>query len=143
MWTWCVPRVSCYKMLAAAVRAIALGERPNRRSDAGTAGWVAEKDESEDSDDESDFMEDDSDEEEQELSEAEELFESIKDNLASLLRLAVVIRSSSPRDRYARALGGNNPFIEQFDIAHVGEKFPKLNVESNAWLRDRIGKAIA
>jgi len=130
-------------MLTAEVRAIALGERPNRRSDADAAGWDAEGGEPEDSEDESAFMEDDSDEEEQELSEAEELFESIKDTLASLFRLAVVIRNSSPRDRYARALGGNNPFIEQFDIAHVGEKFPKLNAESNAWLRDRIGKAIA
>ncbi|EAT78284.2 hypothetical protein SNOG_14413 [Parastagonospora nodorum SN15] len=102
-----------------------------------------EESEFEETDNESDLTDDDSDEQEQNLSEAEELFESIKDSLASLFRLAVVIRNSSPRDRYARALGGKNPFNEQFDVAHVGEKFPKLNVDSNVWLKDRIGKAIA
>ncbi|KAH4042993.1 hypothetical protein HBI25_194940 [Parastagonospora nodorum] len=126
------------------VRAIALGERANRRSDPETEDMDADEgSQFEETDNESDLTDDDSDEQEQNLSEAEELFESIKDTLASLFRLAVVIRNSSPRDRYARALGGKNPFDEQFDVAHVGEKFPKLNVDSNVWLKDRIGKAIA
>ncbi|KAH4061772.1 hypothetical protein HBH50_214750 [Parastagonospora nodorum] len=126
------------------VRAIALGERANRRSNPETEGMDADEgSQSEETDNESDLMDDDSDEQEENLSEAEELFESIKDTLGSLFRLAVVIRNSSPRDRYARALGGNNPFNEQFDVAHVREKFPKLNVDSNVWLRDRLGKAIA
>ncbi|KAH5405232.1 hypothetical protein HBI46_202490 [Parastagonospora nodorum] len=126
------------------LRAIALGERANRRSDPETEDMDADEgSQFEETDNESDLTDDDSDEQEQNLSEAEELFESIKDTLASLFRLAVVIRNSSPRDRYARALGGKNPFDEQFDVAHVGEKFPKLNVDSNVWLKDRIGKAIA
>ncbi|KAH7396984.1 hypothetical protein DE146DRAFT_756667 [Phaeosphaeria sp. MPI-PUGE-AT-0046c] len=129
------------------VRGIVLGERPNRRSE-------PDDETDDDSINRDDFLEHDSTdsynkeeegEEEDELpdlSEAEEIFESIKDTIASLFRLAVMIRKSTPRDRYARALGGHNPFIEDFDVAHVGHKFEKLNTESNKWLRNRLGKAI-
>lgn len=83
-----------------------------------------------------------SDDQSDNLCEAEELLESIKDIIASLFRLAVMIRNSTTRDRYAQASGGRNPFMEQFDIAHVAEKFFKLNTDSKKWLKERIGKAI-
>jgi hypothetical protein len=132
------------KPLTVAVRAIALGERPNRRSDSELdEDGNAQGSEDELGDHSSENIDDDSEDDILDLSEAEELFESIKDTIASLFRLAVVIRNSSPRDRYARALGGHNPFTEHFDIFHVGEKFPKLDREQSRWLRDRLGEAVA
>lgn len=50
----------------------------------------------------------------------------------------MMVRNATPRDRYAKAATAPNPFSDQFDIAHVTQKFPKLK----NWLRDRLGKAI-
>jgi hypothetical protein len=83
-----------------------------------------------------------SDDESDDLCEALELFENIKDIIASLFRLAVMIRNSTTRDRFAQASGSREPFMGQFDIAHVSEKFPKLNTDSKQWLKERIGKAV-
>ena len=49
-----------------------------------------------------------------------------------------MVRNATPRDRYTKAATAPNPFSDQFDIAHVTQKFPKLK----NWLRDRLGKAI-
>lgn len=76
------------------------------------------------------------------LSEAEEYCESLKDTIAGLFRLAIIIRKSSPRDRYSKALSGANPFREVFDVAHVGHKLPKLVRERNTWLKERLGRAL-
>ena len=54
----------------------------------------------------------------------------------------MLIRRHSPRDRFARALSGPNPFDEVFDVAHVAHKFPKLNQTPNEWLKLRLGRAI-
>jgi hypothetical protein len=92
--------------------------------------------------DSSDSSNEPSDDESDDLCEAQELFENIKDIIASLFRLAVMIRNSTTRDRYAQASGSREPFMREFDIAHVGEKFPKLNTDSKQWLKERIGTAI-
>ncbi|KAF2786116.1 hypothetical protein K505DRAFT_290268 [Melanomma pulvis-pyrius CBS 109.77] len=127
---------------------IASGERPNRRYEA-----------DDNNDDEFDFEEDGYDDlhhsaadliesHEQEngrtyLSEGQELFESMKETIASLFRISIVIRNASPRDRFARALSSKQtPFDDSFDISHVGHKFPLLNTEENQWLKERLGKAI-
>lgn len=84
----------------------------------------------------------DSEDEPQDLSEAEELFESMCDTIASLFRLAVIIRNASPRDRFSKALSGRLEFDAQYDVAHVAHKYPKLDDPSKQWLKERLGKAI-
>lgn len=68
----------------------------------------------------------------------------IPETIASLFKLSILIRNSSSRDRYAKALASssNAPFNEQFDIDHVGNKFPRLYRDDGEWLRMRLGKAI-
>lgn len=76
-----------------------------------------------------------------ELSEIHELFESAKDSITSLMKVSILIRDATPRDRYAKAeTATKEPFLDYFDIAHVGHKFPK--VEHTRWLQERLGKAI-
>jgi hypothetical protein len=77
------------------------------------------------------------------VDEAKDILEVIQDCVRSLLRLSVVIRKASPRDRWNRALQKSRDHIDdQFDIRHVGEKFPKLNQPENAWLKVRLSRAI-
>lgn len=105
--------------LIVTVRDIIVGERPDRRSEPD----LETEDDSVDRDEFSDYGSaagNESEDEVADLSEAEEIFESIKDTITSLYRLAVMIRKASPRDRYARALARHNPFLEEFDIAHDG-----------------------
>lgn len=77
-------------------------------------------------------------------SEIQELFQSIPETIASLFKLSILIRNSSSRDRYAKALSSASKasFNEQFDIDHVGNKFPRLYRDEREWLRERLGKAI-
>ncbi|PMD16118.1 hypothetical protein NA56DRAFT_649723 [Hyaloscypha hepaticicola] len=77
-------------------------------------------------------------------SEIQELFQSIPETIAGLFKLSILIRNSSSRDRYAKALSSASKasFNEQFDIDHVGNKFPRLYRDDRAWLRQRLGKAI-
>jgi hypothetical protein len=77
-------------------------------------------------------------------SEIQELFQSIPETITSLFKLSILIRNSSSRDRYAKALSSASkaPFNEQFDIDHVGNKFPRLYRDDREWLRQRLGKAI-
>lgn len=77
-------------------------------------------------------------------SEIQELFQSIPETIASMFKLSILIRNSSSRDRYAKALAAASkaPFDDHFDIDHVGNKFPLLYGDDKAWLRKRLGKAI-
>lgn len=76
-------------------------------------------------------------------SEIQELFQSVSDNISHLFRLSVVIRNATSRDRFAKAAAKvAEPFDDQYDIAHVGQKFPRLELEGREWLKVRLGKAI-
>ncbi|KAI0553067.1 hypothetical protein F4679DRAFT_581156 [Xylaria curta] len=73
-----------------------------------------------------------------------ELAEEITECIRSLFRIAIVVKRASPRDRFAQALKSSQyAFTDTFDIYHVAEKFPKLRSSDNAWLRRRLGSAIA
>lgn len=78
------------------------------------------------------------------VSEIQETFQSISETITSLFKLSILIRNSSSRDRFAKALAAASkaPFNDQFDIDHVGNKFPCLYSEDREWLRKRLGKAI-
>jgi hypothetical protein len=54
-----------------------------------------------------------------------------------------MIRQAAPTDLFAKALSRKRyQFNDQFDIAHVGEKHPKLATENHKWLQVRLGRAI-
>ncbi|KAI1742315.1 hypothetical protein F4680DRAFT_446380 [Xylaria scruposa] len=75
---------------------------------------------------------------------AGELAEEITECIRSLFRIAMVVKRASPKDRFAQALRSSQyAFTDTFDIYHVAEKFPKLRSSDNAWLRRRLGSAIA
>lgn len=79
-----------------------------------------------------------------ETSEFKEIFGTVKDSMTSLMQTSIIIRNATPRDRYIKAQSSTkHPFLEAFDIAHVGHKFPKLDSEGQEWLKSRLGKAIA
>ena len=77
----------------------------------------------------------------QELSEARELFETAQIAISGLFRLSVAIRKATTRDRYMLADRKREaPFVDIYDIGHVGHKFPKLR--NTDWLENRLGRAI-
>jgi hypothetical protein len=78
------------------------------------------------------------------ISEILEIFQSIPETIAGLFKLSILIRNSSSRDRFAKALAAASkaPFNDQFDIDHVGNKFPYLTSDDREWLRKRLGKAM-
>lgn len=77
------------------------------------------------------------------VSEIQERFQSASDNISHLFRLSVIIRNATPRDRYAKAAAAAiEPFDDQYDISHVGHKFPRLEMKENEWLKIRLGRAI-
>ncbi|KAF2110629.1 hypothetical protein BDV96DRAFT_196367 [Lophiotrema nucula] len=127
------------------IRAIASNERANRR-------YNSDDDDDDDDDSEFEGVADSNDvsnvakeellDEKLHLSEAEELFESVKETIASLFRISIIIRKATPRDRFAKALSSRDiQFDERFDIGHVGHKFPSLNTPKKNWLKERLGKA--
>jgi hypothetical protein len=126
------------------VYAILLGDQPNRCLEPDVGSEFEATGTEVDTETDVPTAEDDDDPEEAltSASEAEELFESIKDTIASLFRIAVVIRNASPRDRFLKASSGQTPFEESFDVQHVGHKYPKLEAEGKQWLKQRLGKAI-
>lgn len=77
-------------------------------------------------------------------SEIQELFQSIPETVASLFKLSILIRNATSRDRFSKALAtaSKAPFNDQFDIDHVGNKFPYLYSDDKEWLRKRLGDAI-
>lgn len=79
----------------------------------------------------------------EEVAEESELLEEIGDCVTRLFRVSSLIRQAAPTDLFAKALLRNRyRFNDQFDIAHVGEKFPKLASQVSGWLRERLGRAI-
>lgn len=76
-------------------------------------------------------------------SELHENCDIVKDVITSLMKTSIIIRDATPRDRYVKAATTTRqPFSDLFDIAHVGQKFPRLDVEGRQWLKERLGKAI-
>lgn len=73
-------------------------------------------------------------------SEFRELFLSVIDSVTALLKLSIVIRHASPRDRYAKS-AKLSAIDDSYDIGHVWQKFP--HARSQTWLVDRLGKAVA
>jgi len=77
------------------------------------------------------------------VTELDEIFQSLADSISSLFKISLLIRSATPRDRYAKAATSvKQPFDDTFDISHVGHKHPKLEIKENQWLRNRLGQAI-
>lgn len=82
-------------------------------------------------------------ENDKETSEVNELREEISGTITRLFRVSILIRQAAPTDLFAKALSRNRyRFNDQFDIAHVGEMYPKLAKDGYAWLRQRLGRAI-
>lgn len=77
-----------------------------------------------------------------ERNESQDVLDVISDGIRSLLKINVLIRKATPRDRFARALHADNPFIGQFDINYVAERYSKLNKPDSKWLCVRLGRAI-
>ncbi|KAF2870782.1 hypothetical protein BDV95DRAFT_574620 [Massariosphaeria phaeospora] len=76
-------------------------------------------------------------------SEVNELREEISGTITRLFRVSTLIRQAAPTDIFTKALSRNRyRFNDQFDIAHVGEKYPKLATDDRTWLRQRLGRAI-
>ncbi|KAK4165605.1 kinase-like domain-containing protein [Cladorrhinum sp. PSN259] len=60
-----------------------------------------------------------------------------------LLKTSVLIRKATSRDRFQKAMQKiGDPYLEQFDVAHVWEKYPKLRKPELQWLLERLGRAI-
>ena len=79
-----------------------------------------------------------------ETSEMREVFGIVKDSILSLMQTSSIIRDATAQDRYVQAQSStNNPFLESFDVAHVGHKFPKVDSEDWEWLKRRLGNAMA
>ncbi|PGG95723.1 hypothetical protein GX51_08146 [Blastomyces parvus] len=96
------------------------------------------------SDDDCDFSNDDVDQsEEEDLNEENELVKEVNACITRLFRVTSLVRQANPTDRFAKALSRNRyQFNDQFDIAHVAAKFPKLATEEFTLLRRRLGRAI-
>ncbi|XP_014550402.1 hypothetical protein COCVIDRAFT_51766, partial [Bipolaris victoriae FI3] len=77
------------------------------------------------------------------ISEVNELQEEISETVTRLFRVSTLIRRAAPTDIFAKALSRNRyHFNDQFDISHVGEKYPKLVAKDSAWLCQRLRRAI-
>jgi hypothetical protein len=78
------------------------------------------------------------------VNEAQVILEVVLGCVKDLLRLSILIRKATPKDRWNKALQKpkDGRLDERFDIQHVGEKFPKLCRPEHYWLRHRLGRAI-
>ncbi|KAK3367736.1 hypothetical protein B0H63DRAFT_85606 [Podospora didyma] len=85
-------------------------------------------------------------EETKEKDEAHDILDVASECIRSLLQISILIRKATPRDRFTKALQANSgrsrPFIDQFDISHVAERYPKLRNSASKWLCERLGRAI-
>ena len=99
-----------------------------------------------------DYAEDEKGFQETEESELAELCAITSDIITSLLKVSILIRQSTDRDRYAKATAsGDSPFLRHIDIQRIGERFPKIGnkrqsdcedgSDEHAWLRERLGNA--
>jgi hypothetical protein len=78
------------------------------------------------------------------VDESNEILKVILDCIKNLMRISMIIRKATPRDRFSKALQRHQyQFLDQFDIAHVAEKFPKLYTPERRWLKVRLGRAIS
>ncbi|KAI1204105.1 uncharacterized protein F4807DRAFT_448958 [Annulohypoxylon truncatum] len=76
--------------------------------------------------------------------EAHAIVEVILQCIRSLFRIGVLIRKSSPRDRFQQALQDTDcVFPTVFDIDHVRHKYPKLSESNTQTITGRMGKANA
>lgn len=65
------------------------------------------------------------------------------DCVGNLFRISMLIRKATPRDRLAKAIQDRRePFMDQFDINYVQERYPRLARPENTWLLKRLGRAI-
>lgn len=73
--------------------------------------------------------------------EANMILEIISECISSLLRIGVLVKKSTVRDRFERALrSADLIFPDQFDISYIKEKYPKIKAD---WLLTRLGRANA
>jgi len=73
--------------------------------------------------------------------ELSELWLSVGDIITSLMKVSILVRKATGRDRYLKAASAaGEPFLEDFDKRHVADKFPKAREQP--WLIDRLGAAI-
>lgn len=73
--------------------------------------------------------------------ELSELHLSVGDIITSLFKVSMLVKKATKRDRYAKAASAKvDPFLEEFDIRHVADKYPKVRAQD--WLLERLGKAI-
>jgi hypothetical protein len=73
--------------------------------------------------------------------ELSELFLSVGDVLTSLFKVSMLVKKATTRDRYARAANAKDkPYLAEFDIRHVADKYPKAR--EHPWLLERLGTAI-
>jgi hypothetical protein len=63
--------------------------------------------------------------------------------ITRLFRITSLVRRVIVTDPYTKALSRQkDPINNQFDIAYVGDKFPKIASDTESWLQDRLGSAI-
>ncbi|KAK3636182.1 hypothetical protein LTR56_014345 [Elasticomyces elasticus] len=75
------------------------------------------------------------------ISEAHELCLTVGNLITSLMKVSILIRKATPRDKYAKAAAKKAmPEWTPSDRSHVGDKFPK--VKDQRWLVERLGDAI-
>lgn len=73
--------------------------------------------------------------------ELSELWLSVGDIISSLMKVSMLVRKATGRDRYLKAASAAGaPFLPDFDKRHVEDKFPKAR--QLPWLVDRLGAAI-
>ncbi|RMY74336.1 hypothetical protein D0863_03298 [Hortaea werneckii] len=77
------------------------------------------------------------------ISELGELLSALPELISGLFKISILIRKNTNTDRYRKSLisASHVPFNPEFDIGHVGEKFPKTR--RNRWLQERLGSAIS
>ncbi len=78
-----------------------------------------------------------------EKDEAHDILDVASECIRSLLKISVLIRKATPRDRFAKAIQArDSPFIDLFDINYVADRYPKLGRPDMRWLCERLGRAI-
>jgi hypothetical protein len=79
--------------------------------------------------------------------EPESILLAVGQCITRLFRVSRLIQKAATTDKFSRALlkyqnQSHERYNEQFDLAHVDHKFPKLAQKGNAWLKRRLGRAI-
>ncbi|RYP70251.1 hypothetical protein DL771_005554 [Monosporascus sp. 5C6A] len=75
--------------------------------------------------------------------EAHDILDVVSECIRGLLKISILIRKATPRDRFAKALRKRqDPYLDEFDIRYVEERHPKLRRPNAKWLSERFGRAI-